>query len=964
MQNINTSEITAKLDMAREELAKTPSHIENYHSHFTIDYKSLTDIQLIEEAKVIRYLLEKNQKDPETLYRSSQIYLEKNNLQAAYDCIEKAICLNSAIDHFHSLKGDILSAAKEDEHAISAYHYALSINPNNNNAIKKLLATQNITKNQSATIKIYKTLSLRDYCTNHDATCIDIFAEENIIIKEPLLLKKQNSRNTVHQYKTPKAYIAELNDIHIIGHAGYVVTRDNKILDDELVSQDQKRSNLISNIEFLTLIYHYQNKLSPEQSEVMAIVAKETIEIEDCILLTARGTKNYFHWLIEVIPKLSLLENHHQYTNIPLLIPAGMPKQHYEALKLIVGREKKLIFADINTHYFVKRAIIPSKLSELIFDYQPNCQIEYDDFKFNPIAMNYLRKKFLKPIKEKTKKRLYLTRKTSSMRRLVNEEEIEKLLIGYGFEVISPAEYTFEQQLGLFSSAEIIVGPSGATFSNIVFAPKNCKILLLSQHRENTHVIYHALANAAGIEEFYSVKGNIIENPDDDLKEYKKERAMHADFSIELTDIKKILDNITQPTTNHPHILTMTIDSQLYLVQSIINIIDRFDIRKNEKPHIALKKHLIKWQQTLVRNKHKDNDYILKWNELLIELLTTPQRFYSIFPEICNKNSKIFEFVKKINNEAYIPVNARSEVSAAKQSWISRQSDISSQDSLIRFLLSKLENVSESQGQPFQFFSCYFTFKDMLYSKFVNTDWEKPHQEIFGHLYRQNLNWSNTYCHGYAYQGFERIGISGIKPTETRMQEYNIDDYISKSMRILDIGSNCGFMSLYLSEKCSHVDALELNPYLTLIGKNTSKHLNINNVSFIEDDFFEFIPDKKYDVCFSLANHATIDEKLQMKFEDYIAKIFYLLNDNGYLFFETHNVFGPGLGKPGDDGDLDRKFDFVERYFEIVKMKMIKPYVTAHDVDKLFVVLKKKQSYQEGTKRIMDLESARLKYNY
>lgn len=410
--------------------------------------------------------------------------------------------------------------------------------------------------------------------------------------------------------------------------------------------------------------------------------------------------------------------------------------------------------------------------------------------------------------------------------------------------------------------------------------------------------------------------------------------------------------------------ITTNVEIQTNLVKAIITIVDRFKEREYENPHRGLKDCLNEWMTMLVVQRNVDNKYMAIWDDLVEDILTTPQWFYLLFPDVCRTNENIIALVKRVNNEVYLPPDLKNDAYLAKQRWVKDQSDISNEDSLISYLILKLTNASESEGAAFEFFSGYFTFKDMLYSYFVNSRWKNIHKEIFGHLYRQHLNWSNSYCHGYAYQGFEKIGISGIKPTEIRMQGYDVDDCISENMRILDIGSNCGFMSLYISEKCKHVDAIEYNPYLTLIGEKTSEYLNINNVSFIENDFYEHIPEDKYDAVFSLANHATIDEKLVMNFEEYISKIFYLLNDGGYLFFETHNVFGPGTGGPGDDGDLDAKFDIVERYFDIVKMKMTKQFVTAHDIDKLFIVLKRKPQYKSDVVRKMDLASARLKYDY
>ncbi len=500
--------------------------------------------ELSSEDKLIKHFLEQNQSDPKTLYYLSLIYLNKNNFKAALDCIEKAISLNSNVYYFHSHRGDVLLSANQTEIAIAAYCQALSLNPDNEPVNKKLASIHQVSKGMDATINIYKASGLKRYCVKNKLVCVDVLAEENVDVREALSHGKRINGNVAHRYKTSKSYIAELHNVHIVSHAGYIITEDNNVLDDEFEEQSFDKANFLSNLKHRTLISYKDRSEGSDHAEVMAIVPKNIINIDECILLTARGASNYFHWLIEVIPKLHLLDKHEKYKSIPLIVEANMPEQHYELLKMLAGNTRKIIFADIDTHYVVKHAVIPSRLSRLVFDYQPGYRIEYDDFRFNPIAIKYLREKLIKGTPSSKSRRLYLTRKGSKLRSLVNEQEIENLFKQYGFEVVYPAKLNIDAQLKLFSSAEIIAGPSGAAFSNIIFAPKNCKVMLFTQHGENTHVIYHALANATGLHEFYKIEGEIIKDAEDNLNEYKQGRAMHADFEVELTSLEKILQAI------------------------------------------------------------------------------------------------------------------------------------------------------------------------------------------------------------------------------------------------------------------------------------------------------------------------------------------------------------------------------------------------------------------------------------
>jgi hypothetical protein len=74
-------------------------------------------------------------------------------------------------------------------------------------------------------------------------------------------------------------------------------------------------------------------------------------------------------------------------------------------------------------------------------------------------------------------------------------------------------------------------------------------------------------------------------------------------------------------------------------------------------------------------------------------------------------------------------------------------------------------------------------------------------------------------------------------------------------------------------------------------------------------------------------------------------------------------VFGPGNGAAGDDGDLDAKFDIVERYFHIAAYRMTRSYVPFDDIDKLFVVLRKRP-YSPTAARRFSLQQAVRCYEF
>ncbi|MFS2157019.1 class I SAM-dependent methyltransferase [Pseudomonas sp. Pseusp122] len=215
------------------------------------------------------------------------------------------------------------------------------------------------------------------------------------------------------------------------------------------------------------------------------------------------------------------------------------------------------------------------------------------------------------------------------------------------------------------------------------------------------------------------------------------------------------------------------------------------------------------------------------------------------------------------------------------------------------------------------------------------------HRRLRRHLNEQKKNWpkGKQYTQGYYYQGLEEIGITGAKPTGFRFRQYDVDSLLDNA-EVLDIGSNCGFVAAYCARRAKSVLGVELNPYLNKIAVDTARYLKRTNVRIVQGDFTQYQPEQKFDVVLSFSNHHTIDGNLNMGFENYIRKIALCLKPGGYLLFESHNVYGPGSGAEGDDGDMEEKMRIMNQWFTIERYRMVNCFLEhmVYDVNKLFIV--------------------------
>ena len=175
----------------------------------------------------------------------------------------------------------------------------------------------------------------------------------------------------------------------------------------------------------------------------------------------------YYHWLIETLPRLSIVEKYEQLRTVPLLLPKPLKAFQRESLELAgVASERIRGFSggclQVDTLFF------PQFLSPTGSP--------------SPHAVSWLRQRFLQSDVTSithSKRLLYLTRRDATRRRVLNEDQIISHLQTRGFEVVCPGQLSFAQQIALFRNADIVVAAHGAGVTNMLFAPPTATLIEL-----------------------------------------------------------------------------------------------------------------------------------------------------------------------------------------------------------------------------------------------------------------------------------------------------------------------------------------------------------------------------------------------------------------------------------------------------------------------------------------------------
>ena len=201
---------------------------------------------------------------------------------------------------------------------------------------------------------------------------------------------------------------------------------------------------------------------------------KPATTVDDGILLSIALSVNFYHWLVEIMPRLQLFVDDDRYRHLPIYVAEDLPKFVHDTLETTGIPADR--FIKLPTGYYeAKKLYVPTTLQRIAWP--------------STTAIRWLRQTFLPkapalaPPGERV--RLLVSRKDAAERRLVNEDELAKALEPLGFQVVTLAGRKFVDQIALFRNAEIAIGSHGAGFVNMMFAEPDSALIEIVN---NVHV--------------------------------------------------------------------------------------------------------------------------------------------------------------------------------------------------------------------------------------------------------------------------------------------------------------------------------------------------------------------------------------------------------------------------------------------------------------------------------------------
>ncbi len=286
-------------------------------------------------------------------------------------------------------------------------------------------------------------------CEDHNVIGIDeITSSEVFNLKLPRFSNVHlPERFEINHFKLiPKSYYSNMKNctVGMVEFRVGVITEDNGLILD--LSPD-----------------HAKKKIHPFLS-YDDCRAQKTLKGKTLVLAAPAGKGNYYHWMFHVMGRLSVLKslekNWSDFDNI--VVNKTYAKFQENSIKDFGFKEEQLVYLDNYEFLKVEEGYYPSYLY------------------FSKAVPHFLKRHYLKDknLSEQNVSKIYISRRRSSIRKLLNEDSVVEFLVNEcGYKEVFMEDYTIEEQAMMMYNSSHVIAPHGAGVPNIVFCRENTQVL-------------------------------------------------------------------------------------------------------------------------------------------------------------------------------------------------------------------------------------------------------------------------------------------------------------------------------------------------------------------------------------------------------------------------------------------------------------------------------------------------------
>ena len=220
---------------------------------------------------------------------------------------------------------------------------------------------------------------------------------------------------------------------------------------------------------------------------IKLIIKSNTKKLDKVVIFSGSLSDNKFHWLIDYLPRLQNIIENNQVNDFVFILNKNQIKFNEFYLEKL-GILKK------NFYYWDGNSIMIKKLYLFSLRYLNFRSNRYQIYSHSSIQ--WLKKTFDNKFENIEKninyEKICILRKKNDSRSIVNDEEFKNFLKELNYKFIYLEDFTEEQIIQIFKSANILIAVHGASLANMIFS-NNLKLIEIypqSRPEEDAFVYY------------------------------------------------------------------------------------------------------------------------------------------------------------------------------------------------------------------------------------------------------------------------------------------------------------------------------------------------------------------------------------------------------------------------------------------------------------------------------------------
>jgi capsular polysaccharide biosynthesis protein len=229
---------------------------------------------------------------------------------------------------------------------------------------------------------------------------------------------------------------------------------------------------------------------------------RRQVAVERGFFLAGYGYFNYYHWMIEILPKLHYWGTvSHELREYPLLVGEAVYRQQtfVDALQCWVKDPEVIILKD-DLSYRVGDLLHINAPNTGPFNLLEGEEVRVEDCLLRPEAVGAWRDRMgpRGPKVDGRGLRLFLARDGS--RRAYNQDEVLEVFLCEGFQPVYLEKLSLNEQMRRMAAAEFVVGPTGAAWTNLVFCSAGTRALCWMAEQSSGFSFYSNIARIVGVD--------------------------------------------------------------------------------------------------------------------------------------------------------------------------------------------------------------------------------------------------------------------------------------------------------------------------------------------------------------------------------------------------------------------------------------------------------------------------------